>query len=120
MPTKYYIKLRINYKQHLQFHMVVVSIFANNKDEAMKKVICKVENWKDYKTAEILKISTDFMEVKNFVVEANLKYRNGSNRTIKLNLNAENENEAENNFRTTVRKWAPVVALQIIRIEMRD
>ena len=34
--------------------MVVVSVLANDKDEAMKKVISKVEKWKDYKTAELL------------------------------------------------------------------
>ncbi|MCF6356601.1 MAG: hypothetical protein L3J54_02240 [Draconibacterium sp.] len=119
MTKKYYVKLKINYKDNFYNHLAVISIYGNSVEEVRLQAIQHVELWNNFKTATIEDISSSPMYVYNYFIESKLKYKNGNVKYLKFNITAENKENAEKEFRKIIKRWKKVVAFEILEIDFR-
>ncbi|QGY44163.1 hypothetical protein GM418_10980 [Maribellus comscasis] len=120
MKNEYFIKVSLDYSEKLHNHLTAISVFASSEEEAMEKTIRTVESWKDHRSYSILKISIDPIYIDPYIIVLKAKYLNGNMRVLNINLNAEDENEAEQLARKITNNWRNLAAIEIVKIEKRN
>ncbi|MGD9928882.1 MAG: hypothetical protein AB7U05_02585 [Mangrovibacterium sp.] len=110
----FYIKAEINYRAKSR-HCVLVcfKVFAANTNQARTKATAHIDGWDGVSDFDILKVTTDFLELNVYYVSIRLKYSNGNFRDITLNLRAEDETEAVRYARSIVGRWNGVVLSEV-------
>jgi len=115
-----YAKIRLYNEFKGTIHSVSVPTWGANENEATENVKKMVENWQGITSFSILKISRQPILIDKFFVETELYYRNGSARTIKLNLTAETEQEAREISEEIIKCWnKSIYSHRVVRAGLR-
>jgi hypothetical protein len=114
---EYFAKILVQNLQPKKTDQVVLSSFAEDEETAEMKIDNIIEKWENVDFYEILKISNKPIQLRKYLIFADLKYSNGNLRTLTIPVRAENESDADVFFHKLIKEWNHVVSVQLKNIE---
>lgn len=117
---EYFAKVKLKYSETTPIHHVAVKTWGETLQDAKFNVEQMVNTWQGLADFEVLKITRQPIHLTKFVVSGAVNYQNNRTNLIKLNIAAENREEAEQIFYEIIDSWRRVVSRQVLEISYHD
>ena len=112
----YYAKIKIYSEGQPPFYLQSLQTFGIDERDTAHNVETMLHGWQDVSNYEILKISRQPIHLTKYVLSVFFKYQNGSTKTLKFNVNGENEGEAGELTKEIIAGWRHLVSYHIVNI----